>query len=84
MDSYMGLIMLFAGNFAPRGWQFCDGRIMQIAANTAMFSILGTTYGGDGRTTFALPNLKPLKNATGAKAPLHYIICMEGIFPSRA
>lgn len=57
MDEYMGIVKLFAGNFAPRGWMFCDGRILSIAQNSALFSLLGTTYGGDGITTFALPNL---------------------------
>jgi len=64
-DPFIGEIKLFAGNFAPYGWAFCDGQIMQIAQNTALFSILGTTYGGDGRTTFALPNLK-------GRIPLHF------------
>jgi microcystin-dependent protein len=50
--------MMFGGNFAPRGWAFCNGQLMSIAQNTALFSILGTTYGGDGMTTFALPNLQ--------------------------
>uniref|UniRef100_UPI003D32E146 phage tail protein n=1 Tax=Granulosicoccus sp. 3-233 TaxID=3417969 RepID=UPI003D32E146 len=54
----LGEIMLFAGNFAPRGWALCDGQLLAISANTALFSILGTTYGGDGRTTFALPDLR--------------------------
>lgn len=58
MDEYIGIVKLFAGNFAPRGWMFCDGRLLSIANYSAVFSILGTTYGGDGRTTFALPNLK--------------------------
>ena len=49
---------MFGGNFAPRGWAFCDGQLLSIAQNTALFSILGTTYGGDGRTTFALPDLR--------------------------
>ncbi|MDP9958176.1 phage tail protein [Chryseobacterium lathyri] len=57
MEEYMGIVKLFAGNFAPRGWMFCDGRILSIAQNSALFSLLGTTYGGDGVTTFALPNL---------------------------
>ena len=57
MDDYIGVIKLFAGTYAPKGWEFCNGQIMSIAQNTALFSILGTTYGGDGRTTFALPNL---------------------------
>lgn len=55
---YIGEVRIFAGNFAPRGWAFCDGQILSIAQNTALFSILGTTYGGDGRTTFALPDLR--------------------------
>lgn len=58
MDPLLGTIILFAGNFAPRGWAFCHGQILPIAQNTALFSILGTTYGGDGRTTFALPDLR--------------------------
>jgi microcystin-dependent protein len=59
MDTaYIGSIVLFAGNFAPRGWQFCQGQLMNIAQNTALFSILGTTYGGNGQTTFALPDLR--------------------------
>ncbi|KMQ63454.1 tail protein [Chryseobacterium sp. BLS98] len=57
MDEYMGIVKLFAGNFAPRGWMFCDGSILSISQNSALFSLLGTTYGGDGITTFALPNL---------------------------
>jgi microcystin-dependent protein len=56
-EAYIGAIVLFAGNFAPRGWAFCDGSLQQIAQNQALFSILGTTYGGNGQTTFALPNL---------------------------
>ncbi|UHO37761.1 phage tail protein [Chryseobacterium capnotolerans] len=58
MEEYIGIVKLFAGNFAPRGWMFCDGSLISISRNSALFSILGTTYGGDGITTFALPNLK--------------------------
>ena len=58
MDPMMASIMIFAGNFAPRGWAFCDGQLLAINANSALFSLLGTTYGGDGRTTFALPDLR--------------------------
>lgn len=58
MDPFIGEVKLFAGNFAPRGWAFCDGQLLPISQNTALFSILGTTYGGDGRTTFALPDLR--------------------------
>lgn len=57
-DPFIGEIRLFAGNFAPRDWAFCDGQLMSIAQNTALFSLLGTTYGGNGQTTFALPDLR--------------------------
>jgi len=56
-DPFLGEIRTFAGNFAPQGWALCQGQILPIAQNTALFSLLGTTYGGDGQTTFALPNL---------------------------
>jgi microcystin-dependent protein len=58
MDGYIAQIILFAGNFAPRNWAFCQGQILAIAQNTALFSLLGTTYGGNGQTTFALPDLR--------------------------
>lgn len=56
-DQYLGEIRIFAGNFAPKDWALCNGQLMPISQNTALFSLLGTTYGGDGRTTFALPDL---------------------------
>ncbi len=55
---YIGEIILFGGSFAPRGWAFCDGQLLPINENQALFSILGTTFGGDGRVTFALPDLR--------------------------
>lgn len=58
MEPFIGQIQAFGFNFAPRGWAFCDGQLMSIAQNTALFSLLGTMYGGDGRTTFALPDLR--------------------------
>lgn len=58
MEPLLGQIIMFAGSFAPRGWAFCDGQELPIAQNNALFSLLGTTYGGDGRTTFALPDLR--------------------------
>jgi microcystin-dependent protein len=57
-DQYLGEIRMFAGNFAPNGWSLCNGQLMSISQNSALFSILGTTYGGDGITTFGLPNLQ--------------------------
>lgn len=56
-DPFLGEIRTFAGNFAPRGWALCQGQLLPISQNDALFSLLGTTYGGDGQTTFALPNL---------------------------
>lgn len=58
MDGYIAEIRMFAGNFAPRNWAFCQGQLLSIAQNTALFSLLGTTYGGNGTTTFALPDLR--------------------------
>jgi len=63
-EPFIGEVKIFGGNFAPRGWAFCNGQLLPISQNTALFSILGTTYGGDGRVTFALPNLQ-------ARFPLH-------------
>lgn len=57
-DPFIAEIRIFAGNFAPRGWAFCDGQLLPIAQNTALFSLVGTVYGGDGRTTFGVPNLQ--------------------------
>jgi microcystin-dependent protein len=78
VDPLLGSIVLFAGNFAPNGWAFCDGQTLSIAQNTALFSIVGTTYGGDGTTNFALPSLAPL-SSDGPR----YIIAVQGVFPSR-
>ncbi|MEP0264114.1 tail fiber protein [Dokdonia sp.] len=58
VNPMIGQTILFGGNFAPRGWAFCEGQLLAISSNTALFSILGTTYGGDGRTTFGLPDLR--------------------------
>ena len=63
-EPFTAEIRIFAGNFAPRGWAFCNGQLLPIAQNTALFSLIGTTYGGDGRTTTALPDLK-------GRAPMH-------------
>ncbi len=60
----MGEIIMFGGNFAPRGWAFCDGQLLAISENQALFSLIGTNYGGDGRTTFALPDLR-------GRVPIH-------------
>lgn len=64
MDEFIAIIKMFGGNFAPRGWAFCNGQILSIAQNTALFSLLGTTFGGNGQTTFALPDLR-------GRVPIH-------------
>jgi microcystin-dependent protein len=63
-DPFVAEIRMFAGNFAPTGWAMCNGQLLPISQNTALFSLLGTTYGGDGKSTFALPNLQD-------SAPMH-------------
>lgn len=63
-DPFLGEIRMFAGNFAPRNWALCDGQLLPIAQNTALFSLLGTEFGGDGRTTFGLPDLR-------GRSPVH-------------
>ena len=118
-DGFIGEIKMVAFTFAPRGWAECNGQLLSISENTALFSLLGTTYGGDGRTTFGLPDLRgrvpvgvgqgtglePVKQGdkTGKKAVpvaatkektepdavvqpsigMRYVICIQGIFPSR-
>lgn len=57
-EAYLGEIRMFAGNFAPQGWALCNGQLLSIAENEALYSLLGTTYGGNGQTTFALPDLQ--------------------------
>jgi len=67
-EPFVGEIRMFAGNFAPRGWAFCDGQLLAVSQNDALFSLLGTIYGGDGRTTFGLPDIRgriPVHAGTG-------------------
>src|ERR1700758_3405683 len=61
---YVGEIRMFAGNFAPAGWMFCEGQLLPISENETLFQLIGTTYGGDGETTFALPDLR-------GRVPIH-------------
>ncbi|MEM7241314.1 MAG: tail fiber protein [Pseudomonadota bacterium] len=63
-EPFIAEIRIFAGNFAPRSWAFCEGQLLPISQNTALYSLIGTTYGGDGRSTMGLPNLK-------GRAPMH-------------
>ena len=78
---FLAEIETFAFSFCPTGWSTANGQLLPINQNQALFSLLGTTYGGDGQTTFALPTVKPIFSATGA--PLQQCIALQGIFPSR-
>ncbi len=67
-EPFVGEIRMFAGNFAPRGWAYCDGQLLAVSQNDALFSLFGTIYGGDGRTTFGLPDLRgrlPIHQGSG-------------------
>lgn len=68
-EPFIGEIRLFPYNFAPRGWAFCDGQLLPIAENTALFSLIGTIYGGDGRTTMGLPNLEARATLAEGRGP---------------
>ncbi len=81
-DPFLGEIGTFAFNFCPRGWAPLNGQLLPINQNQALFALLGTTYGGDGITTFALPKGKPVFTLTPG-APVIQCIAVEGIFPSR-
>ena len=73
-DPFVAEIRIFPFNFAPKGWAFCDGQLMPISQNTALFSLLGTTYGGDGKSTFALPDMQgnaPMHPGQGPGLSLH-------------
>jgi len=79
VEPFIGQIELFPFNFAPQGWALCEGQLLPISQNTPLFSLLGTTYGGDGSTNFALPSLK----GKGVDPNLHYCIALQGVYPSR-
>lgn len=75
-DQFLGEIRLFGGNYAPRGWALCDGRLLSINEHQALYSVLGTRYGGDGRTEFGLPDLR-------GQLGVSFIISLEGRYPPR-
>jgi microcystin-dependent protein len=80
VDPFLGEIRLFPYYFVPAGWKACDGSLLPINDNTALFSLIGTTFGGDGQTTFALPDLRSKVPLEGMGA---YCIAMRGMFPSK-
>jgi microcystin-dependent protein len=79
MDEYLGIIKLFGGNFIPKGYLECNGQLLPIQNYQALYSLLGTNYGGDGRSNFALPNLQSPKPESSMK----YMMCVEGVYPER-
>lgn len=79
MDYFLGSICLFAFNFAPQGFLLCNGQTLPINTNTALFSLIGITYGGNGSSTFQLPNLAGASPVSG----MQYYICTQGIYPQR-
>ena len=80
MDVFIGTIMLFPYNFVPSGWLLCNGQVLTITQYQALYALIGATYGGDGRTYFALPNL----NGAQPLPTINYYIAVEGLFPSRS
>jgi microcystin-dependent protein len=89
-DSLLGSIGTFAGSFAPHGWSNCDGKLLSISQFNALFSVLGTTYGGDGIKTFAVPDMRPtIKDPARGVIRVDWTdtprncICLYGIYPSR-
>jgi microcystin-dependent protein len=80
MDPYIGMIILSGFDYNTQEYHLCDGTIMQVVQNQALFALIGNKYGGDGRTTFALPNMKGMEPTPG----MEYYIAIYGLFPSRA
>ena len=81
MEPYLGEIRLFPFTFAPRGWAACNGAVLPIAQNQAVFALLGTNFGGDGRSNFALPDLR--SKSPFPEGVVGYCIALQGVFPSR-
>jgi microcystin-dependent protein len=79
MDAFMGTILLLPIDYAPQGWLLCDGQKIPIVSNQAMFALLGTKFGGDGKSNFAIPDLRGKEPAPN----MAYYIAMVGIWPSR-
>jgi microcystin-dependent protein len=79
MDYFIGSIELFPFTYAPMGWMYCDGTMLSIADYSPLFALIGTNYGGDGINTFALPNLQGTEPIPGT----HFLICVEGLFPTQ-
>jgi microcystin-dependent protein len=88
-ENWIGEIVTIPYNFAPRGFAFCEGQEMQVQQNQSLYSLIGNYYGGDGRTTFNLPDTRALEAAAkkqmrAQRPPFRYAIALTGLFPSRA
>ncbi len=83
MEPLMGEIRLFPYTFTPTGWLACQGQTLPISSNTALFSLLGTNFGGDGRTTFAVPDLRSINPFPPAAGTVGACIAVTGVYPSR-
>lgn len=84
MESYVGQIKPFPYGFEPRDWALCDGRLLQIAQNQALFALLGIRFGGDGTSNFALPDLRGAEPDSFANGRCHYYIALKGNWPPRS
>ena len=82
-EPFIAEIRTVGFHFAPPGWATCDGQLLRIAQHTALFSLLGTRFGGDGRTNFALPDLSGAEPKGQGGQPVGYLVCLEGVFPPR-
>jgi microcystin-dependent protein len=81
-EPYLGEIRMFGGDFAPRGWARCHGQLLPISEHAPLYSLIGTTYGGDGVDTFALPDLRQ-DRVPAAALPITFIIALAGVYPPR-
>ena len=81
MDTYLGCIMCFAFNYNPQYWMLCSGQTLSINSNQALYSLIGTQFGGDGSTKFCLPNLNGASRFNGI---MKYYIAVQGIYPQRS
>ena len=80
MECFLGQLQLFAFGFAPTGWRLCDGTLLSIATYQALYTLLGTSFGGNGTTTFGIPNLLGASLLNG----MQYYIALDGIYPQRS
>jgi len=81
-EPFLGQILTFAGSFVPQDWVLCDGRLLSINEYSAVFALIGTTYGGDGMRTFGIPKIPNIPNPKDPKGnPIRYIFCVRGMFP---